>query len=102
MDALHLARATDPVTSHVAAENVHKFAAGHKERILAAMAVCLQVCAVRGATAHEIAAESGLTFHQVDRRMNELLKADKVRRVRDTSGALVSRANSAAWELVGE
>jgi hypothetical protein len=73
-DAAHQrARATDPETSHAAAARAGLFAKGHASRILAALHE------LGSATAHEIAAATGLTVVQIDRRLPELERAGKAR-----------------------
>lgn len=63
----HLARATDPVTSHIAAARSHAFAGTHRERILAALKE-------HGAsTAERLSRLTGLTVVQIDRRLPEML-----------------------------
>ncbi len=98
--AIHLARAADPPTSHLAAQRSRTFATGHAERVMAALATCLQICHERGATAAEIAAESGLTVVQVARRLPELQKAGRVKVLEHDDGADVIRAGFRCWALV--
>ena len=62
------ARATDPVTSHEAAQASFTFSASHKAKIYAAL------CESGGGTIHEIAARTGLDFVSVARRMPELVR----------------------------
>lgn len=62
------ARKTDPVTSHTAAKNAERFAASHAGRILAALKEGPR-------TAAGLAAMTGLSIVQVDRRLPELRKA---------------------------
>jgi hypothetical protein len=100
MNALHLARAADPMTSHVADENVHKFANGQYERIRAAIAVCLQICPAKGATAAEIAGEASLSIEQVCRRLPELRKAGIVQVLQHDDGADLIRGGFRCWGLV--
>ena len=64
-------RRSDPVTSKTAATNAARFAASHAGRILAALD------ALGTATAHEIAAQAGLTVVQVDRRLVECQRAGR-------------------------
>jgi hypothetical protein len=97
--ALHLARARDPLTSHLAAQRSRTFATGHAERVMAALAVCLQVCPEKGATASEIAAEADLTVVQVARRLPELQKAGRVHVLVDEHGYDVIRAGFRCWGL---
>lgn len=73
MQAQHLVRASDPLSSVLAAERAIKFAGNHCDRILATLANGRQ------ATAHELERLTGLTVVQADRRLPELLRAGKVR-----------------------
>lgn len=59
-------RATDPLSSVLAAEGASAFAGPHKERIK------LALNKLGTATAHELADATGLTVVQVDRRLPEL------------------------------
>lgn len=67
------ARASDPYTSHLAATNASAFAGTHSERILKALD------SITTGTAHEIAQACGLTVVQIDRRLCELARIEKVR-----------------------
>lgn len=69
MTAVALARNSDPIQSHDAADRAAKFAPTHRERILAA----LKQHGPR--TAHELERITGLSVVQIDRRMHELVKA---------------------------
>jgi hypothetical protein len=100
MTAIHLARARDPLSSHLAAQRSRVFATGHAERVMSALAVCLQVCPEKGATAAEIATEADLTVVQVARRLPELLKAGRVRVLEHSDGADVMRAGFRCWSAV--
>ena len=62
------ARNSDPITSHAAARNAERFAESHTGRILAALKEGPR-------SAHGIAAMTGLTVVQVDRRLPELQRA---------------------------
>jgi hypothetical protein len=97
MNPLHLARARDPLTSHMAAQRSHKFAHGHKDRIVRAM-----LAAGHGAncTAAEIATSSGLTVVQVDRRLPELRVDRRVRVAQYGDGSDVIRGGYRCWVLV--
>lgn len=64
-------RRTDPSTSKAAAVNATRFASSHAGRILTALE------ALGTATAHEIAAQAGLTVVQVDRRLVECQRAGR-------------------------
>ena len=59
------ARRSDPITSHAAADGASRFAASHAGRILEALQA-------GPASAKQIAAATGLTLVQVDRRLPEL------------------------------
>jgi hypothetical protein len=98
--ALHLARARDPLTSHLAAQRSRTFATGHAERVCHALATCLQITPEKGATAAEIATEADLTIEQCCRRLPELLKAGRVRVLVDEHGYDVIRAGFRCWGLV--
>lgn len=87
------ARATDPITSHMAAERAGQFAGPHKERILWALAGALD----DGMTAAEIAAASGLTVVQVARRMPELLSDQEVYVVETEDGRDLVRNGYRVW-----
>lgn len=100
MDAIHLARARGPLTSHLAAQRSRTFATGHAERVMAALATCLQICPEKGATAAEIASESGLSIEQTCRRLPELLKAGRVKVLEHDDGADVIRSGFRCWALV--
>lgn len=62
------ARKMDPVTSHAAARNAYRFANGHKARIMEALQQGPR-------TADALAAMTGLSIVQVDRRLPELRTA---------------------------
>lgn len=96
----NLARASDPLTSHEAAARVPKFSTGQYKRIMDALAVCLQICSERGATAAEIGSEAGLTVVQVDRRLHELRKAGRIRVLVHDDGGDVMRDGFRCWGLV--
>lgn len=70
-DAHSHARATDPETSHIAAEMAAPFVGSHCDRILA----CLKLHGPL--TKDEIATRTGLTSVQVDRRLPDLQSAGK-------------------------
>ncbi len=89
---MHLARTTDPVTSHMAAANALAFKGSHAERIFSALQ------RLRSATAHELSDATGLTVVQIDRRMPELLKAKKIQ-VQVVAGALQIRGGARVWEI---
>lgn len=71
MQAQHLVRASDPLSSVLAAERAIKFAGNHCDRILAALKAAGQ------ATPHELEDITGLTVVQIDRRLPDLKKAGK-------------------------
>jgi predicted ArsR family transcriptional regulator len=62
----HLARKTDPVTSHLAAERVDEFMGSHHEKIL----ICLNYYGP--SNVDEIAAFTGLPSQAVNKRLPEL------------------------------
>jgi predicted ArsR family transcriptional regulator len=66
-DARHLARTEDPSTSHAAAKSAKELRSEHH-------AIILKVLRVYGGdwNADEIAAECGLSRHQIGRRLGEL------------------------------
>ena len=79
------ARNTDPVTSHRAAVNVHRFANGHYCKILAALQ--------QGpADRHGIARRTGLRDDAVGKRLTELAVYGKVHVLDDTGKCRL-------WEL---
>ncbi len=69
----HLARSTDPMTSHKAAQAAQKFAPRQHARIQEALEMIGQP-----AGAHEIAEISGLTQVQVCKRLPEMQRAGLV------------------------
>lgn len=85
-----VARATDPVTSHQAADEANKLnlVQSHQSRI---MAVLEQ--AVQHLTPREIAAKSGLSYHQVQRRIGELQKKGEIR-------SMGIRDRMRVWEII--
>lgn len=99
MNTMHLVRATDPLSSVMAAERVPKFAPSQCERILAALDVCLQTFPEQGATSAEIAAEAGLSIEQVCRRLPDLVKANKVRLLKHNDGADYMRSGFRCWTV---
>lgn len=98
MNPVHLVRAADPMSSVMAAERAVKFASGQYEKITAALAVCLQICPEKGATAAEIAGEACLSIEQVCRRLPELRKAGLVRLIERADGPLL-RDGFRCWTL---
>lgn len=93
MQAQHLVRASDPLSSVLAAERAIKFAGAHCDRILAALKAAGQ------ATPHELERLTGLTVVQADRRLPELCRAGKVRVVQ-VGGADLIRGGARVWEAV--
>lgn len=97
MNTAHLVRATDPLSSVLAAERVPEFAPNQYERILAAMKNVATLHS--GATPAEIGEEAGLTMVQVDRRMKELRDSGFVFVVQRDGGDLM-RNRMRCWALV--
>jgi hypothetical protein len=93
MSATHLVRASDPISSVMAAEAAIKFAGNHCDRILADLRKRGQ------ATPHEMQSTTGLTVVQIDRRLPELLKAGRVRVVQ-RGGVDLVRGGARVWEAV--
>lgn len=93
MQALHLVRASDPLSSVLAAERAIKFAGNHCDRILAALKAAGQ------ATPHELEDTTGLTVVQIDRRLPELLRAGRVQVVQ-RGGMDLIRGGARVWEAV--
>lgn len=93
MQVQHLVRASDPLSSVLAAERVPNFANGHYALILAALAKGGQV------TPHEMQATTGLTVVQIDRRLPELCRFGKARVVQ-VNGEDLMRGGARVWELV--
>lgn len=80
-----LARNSDPIQSHDAADRARQFAPTHRDRILAA----LKKHGPR--TAHELEQITGLSVVQIDRRMHELCKCSEARPHIDRLGLPVKR-----------
>ncbi|WP_422846891.1 hypothetical protein ACOYR4_13030 [Acidovorax sp. M14] len=93
MQAQHLVRASDPLSSVLAAERAIKFAGNHCDRILAALKAAGQ------ATPHELEVTTGLTVVQIDRRLPDLQKAGKAQVVQ-RGGMDLMRGNARVWEAV--
>ena len=93
MQVQHLVRASDPLSSVLAAEGAMAFAGSHYERILAALANGRQ------ATPHELQEDTGLTVVQIDRRLPELQRAGKARVVQ-MAGEDLTRGGARVWEAV--
>lgn len=83
MIAAPRARRSDPATSHAAARNAERFADTHKGRILEALKEGPR-------TAAGIAAMTGLTVVQVDRRLCELERAERIEYLATDDGLSVS------------
>lgn len=86
------ARTTDPSTSHAAAVSANAFAPTHSQRICAALKEGTK-------TALEIERATGLTVVQIDRRLPELQRANKVCVVQ-INGCDVIRDGYRVWGLV--
>ena len=98
MNAIHLVRARDPLTSHLAAQRSHTFAHSHKDRIVRGIRSVTDN-GMLGATASEIAAAAGLTVVQVDRRLSEL-KTEGKTAVLQYEGDDLMRNGFRCWALV--
>ena len=88
-----LARNTDPITSHLAAERVCEFSVAHRDMILTA----LQYYGPQ--TAHEIAQHVNLLTHQVLKRLPELYKQGLIAPTGQKRAALSGRAQR-VWRVV--
>jgi len=87
-----LARTTDPITSHLAAEEVEQFASKHHARILTALD--------RGdGTVFEIATRTGISAHAVGKRMAELQNNNLVTVVDGLFGVSPSGRKCRVWKL---
>lgn len=92
-DAFTHARRSDPITSHLAAKKVEKFAKGHAATILQ----CLKDHGAQ--TADEIAKRTPLNAVQVNRRLGEMGRSGWIR----TTGNLRASASGCLereWESV--
>lgn len=89
------ARATDPTTSHQAAEASVRFADGHAARIL----YVLQHADEQGLCAAEIGEACGLSVVQVDRRLVEIQRKGLIR-VLQRDGKDVTAHGMRCWEAV--
>ena len=87
-------RRTDPATSKQAAQNSTRFANSHKARILEALKEGPH-------TASGIAAMTGLTVEQVDRRLCELERAERIEYVATEDGQSVSVGGYRVLKLAG-
>lgn len=92
-DTICRVRATDPLSSVLAAEGASRFAGSHKERILAALAELVT------ATAHNISSATGLTVVQVDRRLPELNRDGLAEVVEASPGVDLLRDGFRVWKL---
>lgn len=93
MQAQHLVRASDPLSSVLAAEAAIKFTGNHCDRILADLKKRGQ------ATPHEMQCTTGLTVVQIDRCLPELLRAGRVQVVQ-RGGMDLIRGGARVWEEV--
>ncbi len=93
-DAQRAVRASDPVTSVLAAERAARFASSHAGRILQA----LKTHGPR--SAHELSQLIGLTIVQVDRRLPELKRAKLAAVVTLDDGADLVRNGCRVWEAL--
>ncbi|GHC72788.1 hypothetical protein GCM10007320_08900 [Pseudorhodoferax aquiterrae] len=96
MNTAHLVRATDPLSSILAAERAPEFAPNQYQRILAAIKVV--TAKQLGANAAEIGEVAGLTVVQVDRRTHELQKAGHITVLQYEGGDLM-RNRMRCWAL---
>lgn len=87
------ARKTDPSTSHEAASKAQRFASGHKARILEALKEGPR-------SAHGLAAMTGLTVVQVDRRLPELRSAGLAEPMKHDDGADVVVGGFRVWRAL--
>lgn len=96
-DARHLARGTDPETSHDAAAKALGFAGAHEKLI----AEAIEAAGEHGACSKEVARRTGLTHVQVDRRLAGMNKRFLITRLyeRDADDVrrLVKREGCAVW-----
>ncbi|UCV00272.1 winged helix DNA-binding domain-containing protein [Acidovorax radicis] len=93
MQVQHLVRASDPLSSVMAAERSAAFSGAHCARILAALKL------YGPSTAAELQAYTGLTIVQSDRRLPDLSKAGQARVVQDNGNDLI-RKGYRVWEAV--
>lgn len=87
------ARRTEPETSKTAAVNSERFAASHAGRILEALKEGPR-------TAHGLAAMTGLSVVQVDRRLPELARGGLAAVMTDELGHAVVVGGYRVWEAV--
>ena len=87
-----LVRASDPLTSVLAAERSRLFASGHCAAILAALSGTQ-------ATVHELSSRTGLEVVQIARRLPQL-KAAGHARVVQLGGEDLMRGGARVWEAV--
>lgn len=96
MSTAHLVRASDPISSALAAERTTEFAPSQCDRILAAVRGIN--ARQLGATAAEIGEVCNLTVVQVDRRLPELRRAGRVTVLQYDGGDLM-RGGYRCWGL---
>jgi predicted Rossmann fold nucleotide-binding protein DprA/Smf involved in DNA uptake len=87
------ARTSDPATSHGAARNAAHFADSHKDRIMAALKEGPR-------TAAGLAAMTGLTVVQIDRRAVELERSGRIAYVTTDDGQAVAIGGFRIWKAV--
>jgi predicted HTH transcriptional regulator len=87
------ARRTDPQTSKTAARNAERFAASHAGRIMEALKQGPR-------TAHGLAAMTGLSVVQVDRRLPELARDGLAAVLTDELGNAVVVGGYRVWKAV--
>lgn len=87
-----LARNSDPITSHMAADRSAAFSGTHCNRILEALRD-------KAATAHTLSEVTGLTVVQIDRRLPELQRRGLARPVEVCKMPLI-RGGFRVWEAV--
>ena len=91
--AISRVRASDPLSSILAAESAGLFAGNHKQRIRAALKK------LASATAHEISVATGLTVVQVDRRLPELKRDGIADVIESEPGVDLLRDGFRVWTL---
>ena len=92
---MHIARSTDPITSHEAGARAHHFAGTHKAIILE----CLRAYGPSGAG--RISELTGLHVTQIDRRMCELRRSMQVEYLMH-EGEPVQQAGYLVYRLTGD
>lgn len=96
MQAIPRARSCDPLSSHIAAAESHRFSASHAQLI---MDCFNDLGAGDGLCAPAIARLTGLTVVQVDRRLPELQRAGLIR-VGQVDGKDWMSGRYRVWEAV--